>query len=75
MRGNIKKTEDVDKMLTIIESDFMRKYINENIDSKYTLIYKYLTHSDIIAPGKRNERQGIEKNHLNYLSLEAMKEM
>lgn len=76
MRGNnIKKTEDIDKMLTIIESDFMRKYINEHRDSNYTLIYKYLTHSDIIAPGKRNERQGIEKNYLNYLSLEAMKEM
>ena len=76
MRGNnIKKTEDIDKMLTIIESDFMRKYINEHRDSNYTLIYKYLTHSDIIAPVKRNERQGIEKNYLNYLSLEAMKEM
>ena len=76
MRGNnIKKTEDVEKMLTIIESDFMRKYINEHTDSNYTLIYKYLTHSDIIAPGKRNERQGIEKNHLNYLSLDAMEEM
>lgn len=76
MRGNnIKKTEDVEKMLTIIESDFMRRYINENKGSDYTLIYKYLTHSDIIAPGKRNERQGLEKNHLNYLSLEAMLEM
>ena len=40
MRGNnIKKTEDVEKMLTIIESDFMRKYINEHTDSNYTLIY------------------------------------
>ncbi len=76
MRGNnIKKTEDVEKMLTIIESDFMRRYINENKGSDYTLIYKYLTHSDIIAPGKRNERQGLEKNHLNYLSIEAMLEM
>lgn len=76
MRGNnIKKTEDVEKMLTIIESDFMRRYINENKGSDYTLIYKYLTHSDIIAPGKRNERQGLEKNYLNYLSLEAMLEM
>lgn len=76
MRGNnIKKTEDVEKMLTIIESDFMRRYINENKGSDYTLIYKYLTHSDIIAPGKRNEKQGLEKNHLNYLSLEAMLEM
>ena len=75
MKSNIKKTEDVEKMLKIIESDFMRNYINENTDSKYTLIYKYLTHSDIIAPGKRNERQGIEKNHLNYLSLDAMREM
>lgn len=62
-------------MLTIIESDFMRRYINENKGSDYTLIYKYLTHSDIIAPGKRNERQGLEKNYLNYLSLEAMLEM
>lgn len=76
MKGNnIKKTEDVEKMLTIIESDYMRKYIEENSDSSYTLIYKYLTHSDIIAPGKRNEKQGIEKNHLNYLSLDVMKEM
>lgn len=76
MRGNnIKKTEDVEKMLTIIESDFMRRYINENKGSDYTLIYKYLTHSDIIAPGKRNERQGLEKNYLNYVSLEAMLEM
>lgn len=76
MKGNnIKKTEDVEKMLNIIESDYMRKYIKENNDSKYTLIYKYLTHSDIIAPGKRNEKQGLEKNHLNYLSLDAMLEM
>lgn len=76
MKGNnIKKTEDVEKMLTIIESDYMRRYIEENSDSNYTLIYKYLTHSDIIAPGKRNEKQGIEKNHLNYLSLDVMKEM
>lgn len=76
MKGNnIKKTEDVAKMLTIIESDYMRKYIEENSDSSYTLIYKYLTHSDIIAPGKRNEKQGIEKNHLNYLSLDVMREM
>lgn len=73
--NNIKKTEDVEKMLTIIESDYMRKYIEENSSSKYTLIYKYLTHSDIIAPGKRNEKQGIEKNLLNYLSLDVMKEM
>jgi len=76
MKGNnIKKTEDVEKMLTIIESDYMRKYIEENSDLNDTSIYKYLTHSDIIAPGKRNERQGIEKNHLNYLSLDDMKEM
>ena len=76
MKGNnIKKTEDVEKMLTIIESNYMRKYIEENSDSNYTLIYKYLTHSDIIAPGKRNEKQGIEKNYLNYLSLDVMREM
>lgn len=76
MKGNnIKKTEDVEKMLSIIESDYMRNYIEKNRDSNYTLIYKYLTHSDIIASGKRNEKQGIEKNYLNYLSLDVMKEM
>lgn len=76
MRGNnIKKTEDVEKMLMIIESDYIRKYIKEHTDSKYTLIYKYLTHSDIIASGKRNEKQGIEKNYLNYVSLDVMEEM
>lgn len=75
MKSNIKKTEDVEKMLKIIESDFMRKYINENTDSKYTLIYKYLTHSDVLSSGKRTEKQGVEKNYLNYLSLEAMQKM
>lgn len=74
-RNNIKKTDDIEKILSIIESDFMRKYVQENQNSKYTLIYKYLTHSDIVASGKRNERQGIEKNYLNYLSLDAMKNM
>lgn len=76
MKGNnIKKTEDIQKIQTIIESDFMRNYIKENKSSNYTLIYKYLTHSDIIASGKGNEKQGIKRNYLNYLSIEVMKEM
>ena len=74
-KSNIRKTEDVDKILSTIESDYMRNYIIEHPNSKYTLIYKYLTHSDVIASGKRNERQGLERNYLNYLSVEAMQQM
>ena len=47
MKGNnIKKTEDVEKMLSIIESDYMRNYIKENSDSSYTLIYKMMQNDE-----------------------------
>ena len=53
----------------------MLQTLFKNNNSTYTLIYKYLTHSDIISSGKRNERQGLEKNIFTYLSVESMEEM
>lgn len=37
------------------------KYMDEHKDYEYLLFSKYITHSDIISKGKRNEKGGYEK--------------
>lgn len=49
------------------------KYMDEHKDYEYLLFSKYITHSDIISKGKRNEKGGYEKNYLYYLTVEEMK--
>ena len=53
----------------------MYDYVKFHENSKFTLIYKHLTHSDLISSWKRTEKQGLEKNILNYLSVSQMQEL
>ncbi len=57
------------------KSPSMFQYIKGHIDSNYFLFYKYITHSDLISCGKRNEKQGFDKNYLYYLSPEENEEI
>ncbi len=63
---------DNDRIAEFIESKSpsMLQYIKDNNTSNYFLFYKYITHSDLISSGKRNERQGFDKNYLYYLTPE-----
>lgn len=56
------------------KSQSMVDYLNNNPNMEYLLYVKYITHSDLISKGKRNEKQGYEKNYLYYLTTEEMKE-
>ena len=68
---------DKDKIAEFIESksQSMFNYINANKNSEYFLFYKYITHSDLISSGKRNEKQGFDKNYLYYLTPEENAEI
>ena len=55
------------------KSPSMFQYIKNHTTSNYFLFYKYITHSDLISSGKRNEKQGFDKNYLYYLSPEEKK--
>ena len=68
---------DINKITDFIESKSptMHNYIKTNQSSNYFLFYKYITHSDLISSGKRNERQGFEKNYLYYLTPDENKEI
>ncbi len=68
---------DVDAIFDFVESKSasMFNYINNNKSSNYFLFYKYVTHSDLISCGKRNERQGFDKNYLYYLTPDENKEV
>lgn len=55
-------------------SQSMAKYMDENPNFEYQLYSKYITHSDIISKGKRNEREGYDKNYLYYLTTEELEE-
>lgn len=74
-KNNIHWTENIDEILNTISSDFMYDYVKFHENSKFTLIYKHLTHSDLISSWKRTEKQGLEKNILNYLSVSQMQEL
>lgn len=54
-------------------SQDMQKYIKEHSDSRFTMWYKRLTHSDLTTRGKRSgPEQGLDRNLLYYLSLSEM---
>lgn len=63
---------EYDKILEFIEtkSKTMFDYMKANTSSDFFLFYKYITHSDLTSCGKRNERQGFNKNFLYYLTAE-----
>lgn len=78
IKDNVLKYEDTEKILEYLEdkSFDMINYINVNIDSTYTLIRKFITHSDLPTFGKRTGSvQTIEKNFLYYLSVDEMTEI
>ena len=47
-------------------------FMKEHSDFEYQMFSKYITHSDLISKGKRNEKEGYEKNYLYYLTVEEM---
>lgn len=67
----MKNYEEIKEFL-IEKSPSMIKYLDANPNSEYRLFAKYITHSDIITRGKRNENQGYEKNYLYYLTVDEM---
>ena len=78
IKDNVLKYEDTEKILEYLEdkSFDMINYMNDNINSTYTLIRKFITHSDLPTFGKRTGSiQTIEKNFLYYLSVDEMTEI
>lgn len=78
IKDNVIKFEDTAKILEYLEdkSSDMISYIEQNMSSKYTLIRKFITHSDLPTFGKRTgAEQTIDKNYLYYLSGDEMKEI
>ena len=72
------ETTDVYKIVDYLETknDVMKDYIKENCNSKYYLVYKYITHSDLANRGKRNgNKETIEKNFLYYLTFDEMRDI
>lgn len=80
MAGNkdlyIVDNQEVIKSFIKEKSSSMASYIEANASSKYTLLYKYLTHSDLTNRGKRNGmKETLDKNYLYYLTTEQMEEI
>ncbi len=48
---------------------------NSGNSYSYLLIKKSITHSDVITAGKGNERSGVSKNYLYYLTTKEMEEI
>ena len=46
------------------KSASMVEYLEQNPNKEYSLYTKYITHSDLISKGKRNEKSGYDKNYL-----------
>ncbi|MDE7300715.1 MAG: HNH endonuclease [Clostridia bacterium] len=70
--------DDREVILNYIESRSldMFDYIQSHPDTKFTLWYKNLTHSDLTNRGKRNGwQEGLDKNLLYYLSVREMREI
>lgn len=66
---------DKEKIRSFLDgkSQFMNNYILEHYDSEFLLIYKYLSHSDLINKGKRNgNKETLDQNYLYYLSVDEM---
>ena len=49
-------------------SSSMSDYINQNQDSEFVILYKYISHSDLATFGKATKVDMLEKNILYYLS-------
>lgn len=78
VKDNVLKYENTEKIIEYLEdkSTDMITYIEQSFESKYTLIRKFITHSDLPTFGKRiGKEQTIEKNYLYYLSIDEMKEI
>lgn len=61
-----------DSIINMMKHDMMKN--EDNIS--YTLFQKYLSHSDLIAAGKRlGKDQTVDKNYLYYLSNSEMEEL
>lgn len=75
---NILILENTNDILNFLEdkSSVMYDYVLNNKVSNYTLIRKFITHSDIITSWKRTwKEQSIDRNYLYYLTLSEMKEI
>lgn len=71
-------TDNVDNIISFMDSKspFMHEYVKDHIKSRFLLIYKYLTHSDLTNRGKRNgNKEDVDRNFLYYLSVDEMKEI
>ena len=53
-------------------SPSIAEFMKDHSDYEYQMFSKYVTHSDLISKGKRNEREGYEKNYLYYLTVDDM---
>lgn len=56
-------------------SSSMSDYINQNQDSEFVVLYKYISHSDLATFGKSIQIDKFEKNILYYLTVEQMQEI
>lgn len=58
------------------KSNTMFNYVSNNIDSKFTLIRKFITHSDLPTFWKRTDKiQELDKNLLYYLNSSEMSDI
>ncbi len=70
--------DDRELILNYIESrsSDMYEYVLAHPQTRFTLWYKNLTHSDLTNRGKRNGwQEGLDKNLLYYLSVAEMREI
>lgn len=77
-RRNPIESIDKEKILSFLEgkSKFMFDYINDQHDSEYYLLSKYISHSDLLNRGKKNGNNAcLEDNILYYLSNDEMHDL
>ncbi len=67
--------DDIEKIKSFIAevSSEMFDYINKNSASRFTLFFKYLTHSDLATFGKATRPNSLEKNLLYYINEDEMR--
>ncbi len=66
--------KDYEKIMDFLSgiSPSIIDFMKDHSDYEYQLFSKYITHSDLISKGKRNEKSGYDKNYLYYLTVEEM---
>lgn len=66
-----------EKIIDVVEeiSSNMASYIESTDKSEFTLLYKYINHSDLASFGKATRKDMLEKNILYYLTVEEMKKI